>query len=62
LQAHTKTLEQLVRNLVFADNASLVDNTERALKYCFAEASRLMGLKVSLKKTEVLYQPAPRDE
>jgi len=27
---------------------------------CFAEASQLFGLKVSLKKTEVLHQPAPR--
>ena len=26
---------------------------------CFAEAAELFGLKVSLKKTEVLHQPAP---
>ena len=38
--------------------------TERALQYitsCFANAAQLFGLQVSLKKTEVLYQPAPRE-
>lgn len=29
---------------------------------CFAEAAELFGLEVSLKKTEVLYQPAPRED
>ena len=28
----------------------------------FAEAAQLFGLEVNLKKTEVLYQPAPREE
>ena len=32
------------------------------LKSCFAEAAQLFGLEVSLKKTEVLHQPAPREE
>ena len=47
-----------------ADDAALVVHTERALQCiisCFANASQLFGLEVSLKKTEVLYQPAPRD-
>ena len=65
LQAHTKTLEQLIRDLLFADDAALVAHTERALQRitsCFAEAAQLFGLEVSLKKTEVLHQPAPREE
>ncbi|KAI8484505.1 hypothetical protein Bbelb_377760 [Branchiostoma belcheri] len=65
LQAHTKTLEQLIRELLFADDAALVAHTEFAMQRvtsCFAEASELFGLEVSLKKTEVLHQPAPRKE
>ena len=65
LQAHTKTLEQLIRDLLFADDAALLAHTERALQRitsCFADAAKLFGLEVSLKKTEVLYQPAPREE
>ena len=65
LQAHTKTLEQLFRDLLFADNAALVIHNENALQRltsCFAEAAQLFGVEVSLKKTEVLYQPAPREE
>ena len=64
LQAHTKTLEQLIRQLLFADDAALVAHTETALQRvtsCFAEATQLFGLEVSLKKTEVLHQPAPQE-
>ena len=65
LQAHTKTLEQLFRDFLFADDAALVAHTESALQRltsCFAEAAQLFGLEVSLKKTEVLSQPAPLKE
>ncbi|CAH1249728.1 Hypp8672 [Branchiostoma lanceolatum] len=64
LQAHTKTLEQLIRELLFADDAALVAHTEPAMQRvtsCFAEAAKLFGLEVSLKKTEVLHQPAPQE-
>ena len=62
---HTKTLEQLFRDLLFADNAALVAHTKRALQRltsCFAEAVPLFGLEVSLKKTEILHQPAPLEK
>ena len=65
LQAHTKTQEQLIRDLLFADDTALVAHTERALQRltsCFAEAAQLFGLEISLKKTEVLHQPAPQEE
>ena len=65
LQAHTKTKEKLIRELLFADYAALVAHTESAIKrmtYCFIEAAQLYGLEVSLKKTEVLHQPAPHEE
>ena len=64
LQAHTKTHERLIRDLLFADDAALVVHTERALQCitsCFANAAQLFGLEVSLKKMEVLYQPAPQE-
>ena len=54
LLVHTKTQERLIQNLLFADDAALVANTERALQRmtsCFADASRLFGLEVSLNKT-----------
>ncbi|KAL8580967.1 hypothetical protein ACOMHN_017534 [Nucella lapillus] len=47
LQAHTKTLEQLIRELLFADDAALVAHTETALQRVtsyFAEAAQLFGL------------------
>ena len=65
LHAHTKTLEQLFRNLLYADGASFFAHTERALQHltsCFTEVAQLLGLGVSLKKTEVLHQPAPLEE
>ena len=65
LQAHTKTLERMFRNLLFSYDAGLVAYTESALQRLtssFAKAAQLFGLEVRLKKTEVLYQPAPREE
>ena len=44
LHDHTKTLEQLFCNLLFADDAAVVAHTERApqfLTFCFAEAAAL---------------------
>lgn len=65
LKSHTKTSELLVRELLFADDAALIAHSEAALQRlttCFEASAQLFGLEVSLKKTEVLYQPAPRDE
>ena len=53
LQAHTKTQEQQIRDILFDDDAALVAHTERALQRltsCFAEADQLFGLEISLKK------------
>ena len=64
LQVYTKTLEQRLRWLLFADDAALVAHTETApqrVTSCFAEAAQLFGLELSLKKTEVLHQPAPQE-
>ena len=61
LQAHTKTCERLIMDLLFADDAALVAHTQRALQRItssFAESAQLFGLEVSPKKTEVLHQPS----
>ncbi|KAL0156964.1 hypothetical protein M9458_048210 [Cirrhinus mrigala] len=55
---HTKTLDQLIRELLFADDAALLAHTERALQRitsCFTDAAQLFGL-------EVLHQPAPKED
>ena len=45
------------------DDAALASkDTMQRIISCFAEATHLFGLVVSLKKTEVLHQPAPREE
>ena len=65
LQAHTKTKEKLIRELLFADDAALVFHCESAMQritYCFAEAAQLFGLKISLKMTGGLHQRAPQEE
>ncbi len=65
LQAHTKTMELLIRELLFADDAALLAHTEAAMQRitsCFAKSAQIFGLEVSLKKTEVLHQPAPQKE
>ena len=43
----------------------IIAHTERALQHitaCFADAAQLFGLKVRLKKTEVLHHPAPHED
>jgi len=62
LQARTRTQLQLVRELLFADDAALVTHTEESLQRitsCFSKAAEVFGLQVSLQKTEVLHQPCP---
>ena len=47
------------------DDAALVAHTKRAPRHLtssFAETAQLFGLEVSLKKAEVLHQPAPLEE
>lgn len=58
LQAQKRTVEQLIRDLLFADNTALLAQTETALQRitsCFEKTAQLFGLEVSLKKNEVLH-------
>ena len=62
LLARTKTIEEIITELLFADDCALLAHTEKALQHIvnrFSDAAKNFGLTISLKKTEVLYQPPP---
>ena len=55
---------ELITELLFADDCALLAHTERALQHLvnrFSDAAKNFSLTISLKKTEVLYQPPPRE-
>ena len=57
LLARTKTIEELITELLLA-------HTGEALQHIvnrFSDAAKNFSLTISLKKTEVLYQPLPRE-
>ena len=58
LLARTKTIEEFITELLFADDCALLANTEEALQHivnCISDAAKNFGLTISLKKTEVLH-------
>ena len=64
LLARTKTIEELITELLFADDCALLDHTEEALQHIvnrFSDAAKNFGHTNCLKKTEVLYQAPPRE-
>ena len=64
LLVRTKTIEELIDDLLFADDCALLAHTEEALQHNvnrFSDAAKNFDLTISLKKTEVLYQPPPRE-
>ena len=59
-RAKTKTTRILTRELLFADDSALVAHSAEEMQQivdCFSNASKKFGLKINIKKTEVLYQP-----
>ena len=63
--AFTKVTFSTIRDLLFADDCALAACSQEALQRlcdCFSTASRRFGLTISIKKTEVLYQPARGNE
>ena len=64
LLAHMKTIVELIKELLFADDCALLAHTEEAIQHIvnrFSDAAKNFGLTISLTKTGVLYQPPPRE-
>ena len=62
LKARTKTREELISELLFADDTALVAHdvaTMQNMVDIFSQASEKIGLQINKGKTEVLYQPSP---
>lgn len=63
LQAVTKIKEIVLRDLLFADDCALNAGSEQEMQASmdkFAAACDNFGLLINTKKTEVMYQPAPK--
>ena len=59
-RAKIKTTRILMRELLFADDSALVAHSAEEMQNivdAFSNASKKFGLKINIKKTEVLYQP-----
>ena len=64
LFARTKTIEELITELLFADDCALLAHMEKALQHivnCFSDAAKNFVLTIILEKTYMLYQPPPRE-
>ena len=62
LKARTKVSLLLLRELLFADDCALIVYTEDELQSIlndFARRASRYGLTISIKKTEVMFQPKP---
>ncbi len=63
LQAVTKIKQIVLRDLLFADDCALIAGSEQEIQASldkFAAACNNFGLLINTKKTEVMYQPAPK--
>ncbi len=59
-KARTKSTLVLIRELLFADDSALLAHSPQEMQRiinAFSDASKKFGLKINIKKTEVLYQP-----
>ena len=64
LLARTKTIEELITEPLFAEDCALLAHTEETLQHIvnrFSDAATNFNLTISLKKTEVSYQPPQQD-
>ena len=63
LQTKTKVQKGIARGFLFADDCALNAGTQSIMQESlnrFAKACDNFGLTISIKKTEVMYQPAPK--
>ena len=60
--ARTKTLQAVIRDLLYADDCDLVSHTEQEMQALMSSLSlscKAFGLTISLDKTVVMFHPAP---
>ena len=60
LQSEDKNTNILVRELLFADDSALIAHSAEEIQKivdAFANASSKFGIKINIKKTEVMFQP-----
>ena len=58
----SKTFKVLIRELLYADDADFLAHTQADMQHImdrFSQACTSFGLKISLKKTKVMFTPAP---
>ena len=63
-KAKRKTRQQLVRELMFADDTALIAHSPEDIQditSLFVEVATAFGLRINMRKTEVLYQPCKLD-
>ena len=63
-KAKRKTRQQLVRKLMFADDTALIAHSHEYIQQItslFAKAATAYGLRINMRKTEVLYQSCKLD-
>ena len=61
-KAYTKTVSTVIQDLLFADDCALASSSEEGLQNlcdAFSSAARRFGLKISIDKTESMYQGPP---
>ena len=62
LKAKTKVMSEIIKDFLFADDCALNAGSEEDMQDSvdkFSTACSHFGLTISIKKTEVLYQPPP---
>ena len=65
LKATTKVRTELIRDLLYADDAAMVTHSLEAIQEVtsrFSEISKAFGLQISTHKTELLYQLSPNNQ
>lgn len=65
LKAKTKTITELIIKLLFADDTALTAHSKEDMKEiidAFMLATKEIGLKININKTEIIFQPAPGNE
>ncbi len=63
LKSNRYTVHELINELLYADDCALLSHTEAGLQRSanlFADECKNFGLTISIKKTEVMYQPAKK--